>query len=144
MSASTIDANILIYASNESDPAHQPARRLVERLARGPDLVYVFWPVVMAYLRIVTHPAILPRPLSAMAALANVDALLARPHLLTPCEGDGFWGLFQQVAGLDTAGNAVPDAHLVSLMRRHGVGRIFSRDRDLRRYEGVVVVDPFA
>lgn len=51
----TVDANVLVYASNEADPAHGVARALVERLAAGPDLVYLFWPTIMGYLRI-DHP----------------------------------------------------------------------------------------
>lgn len=60
----TLDGNVLVYASNDADPAHRPARALVERLAAGPDILYLFWPCLMAYLRIVTHPGILPRPLT--------------------------------------------------------------------------------
>jgi uncharacterized protein len=38
----------------------------------------------------------------------------------------------------------VPDAHLAALMRQHGVSIIYTRDRDLRRYETVDARDPFA
>ena len=51
----------------------QGAFELVRRLARGPELVYFFWPTLMAYLRIVTHPGILPRPLAPPHAMRNVD-----------------------------------------------------------------------
>ncbi len=60
--SATVDANILVYASNTDDPAFRSARALVERLAEGPDLVYLFWPTIMGHLRIVTHPGILPKP----------------------------------------------------------------------------------
>ncbi|MGI8824299.1 MAG: hypothetical protein ACR2JC_01390 [Chloroflexota bacterium] len=53
----TVDANVLVFASNAADPTFRPARTLVERLAAGPELVYLFWPAVTGYLRIVTHPA---------------------------------------------------------------------------------------
>ena len=38
----------------------------------------------------------------------------------------------------------MPDAHLVGLMRQHGVGTIWTRDRDFRRFSGIKVRDPFA
>jgi toxin-antitoxin system PIN domain toxin len=142
--SATVDANVLVYASNEADPAHVRARELVERLARGPDLLYLFWPVLLGYLRIVTHPAVLPRPLNAAAAIENVSALLALPHVRTPGEADGFWALFQATAAGNARGNAVPDAHVATLMRQHGVGTIYTRDRDFRRYDGIRVEDPFA
>jgi predicted nucleic acid-binding protein len=40
--SATVDASVLVYASNTDDPAFHPARALVERLAQGPDLVYLF------------------------------------------------------------------------------------------------------
>ena len=38
--SSTVDANILVYASNTADPMHGPAQALVARLAAGPELVH--------------------------------------------------------------------------------------------------------
>jgi predicted nucleic acid-binding protein len=35
----TVDTNILLYAANSDDDAHQPARELLQRLAAGPDLL---------------------------------------------------------------------------------------------------------
>ncbi|HVC76761.1 MAG TPA: TA system VapC family ribonuclease toxin [Candidatus Micrarchaeaceae archaeon] len=142
MSAS-VDANILIYASNQAEPVHQQAIQLVQRLAAGPDLLYLFWPTMLGYLRIVTDPAILPKPLSPRDAAANVEALVSRPHVRTPGEADGFWELFRSTSRDQARGNDVPDAHLVTLMRQHGVRRIYSRDSGFRRYPDVEVVDPF-
>jgi predicted nucleic acid-binding protein len=36
------------------------------------------------------------------------------------------------------------DAQIVTLMRQDGVATIYTRDRDLRRYEQIDVRDPFA
>ena len=141
--SATVDANILIYASNTADPMHEPALELVRRLAMGPDLVYLFWPTLMAYLRIVTHPAILPRPLAPIQAMRNVEALLDRPHVRTASEGEAFWPAFKSAAGERPRGNDVPDAHLAALMRHHGVGLIYTRDRGFRRFDGIEASDPF-
>lgn len=115
---------------------------MVERLAAGPDLVYLFWPAVMGYLRIVTHAGILPRPLGPSEALANVEALLGRPHVRTPGEGRGFLDLYRATGGEAARVNDVPDSHLVALMRQHGVAKIYTRDRDFRRYDDIAVIDP--
>lgn len=141
--SATVDTNVLVYASNRSDPAHASALTLIERLAAGPELLYLFWPALVGYLRIVTHPGILPRPLTPAAALGNITALLAPAHVRAPGEADGFWTLFQTTAGQRVRGNEVPDAHLATLMRQHGVGRIYTRDRDFRRFDGITVEDPF-
>lgn len=142
--SSTVDANILIYSSNIVDPLYEPANALVRRLAAGPELVYLFWPTLMAYLRIVTHPAILPRPLAPADAIRNVEALLSRPHMRQPGEDAGFWEIFRSIAGDRSRGNDVPDAHLAALMRQHGVRLIYTRDRDFRRFDGIDARDPFA
>lgn len=97
----------------------------------------------MGFLRIATHPAIFPTPLTPGQAATAVAALLERPHVRTSSEGSGFWDLYRLTAGKDTAGNHVPDAHLAALMREHGVAVIYTRDRDFRRYEGVEARDPF-
>lgn len=139
----TIDANVLVYASNEADPVHAAARTLIERLAAGPELVYLFWPALMGYLRIVTHPAILPRPLPPADAVANVTALLTRKHVRAPGEAEGFWDIVRSGPTKRLRGNAVPDGHLAGLMQQNGVTTIYTRDRDFRRFEGIRVEDPF-
>ena len=142
--SATLDVNVLIYASNSADPAHQAARELVERLGGGPDLLYLFWPTLMGYLRIATHPGILPRPLEPRVAIANLSDLVALPHVRSPGEVEGFWELFRATAGHTRRGDDVPDAHLATLMRQHGVRVIYTRDRGFRRFEGIDVRDPFA
>ena len=140
----TVDANVLVNASNEADPAHARAGQLVESLAAGPEIVYLFWPTIMGYLRIATHPSVLPRPLAPRDALANVNTLIALPHVRTPGETDGFWDLYLATRTDTDRGNDVPDGHLAALMRQHGVGTIYTRDRDFRRFDGIVAEDPFA
>ena len=121
-----------------------PARALLERLAAGPELLYLFWPCLLGYVRLVTHPGMLPRPLAAADALGNVAALLGLAHVRAPGEGDGFLEVYHRTADANTRGNAVPDAHLAALMRQHGVATIYSRDRDFLRFEGLTARDPFA
>lgn len=59
-----IDANVLRYASDEQSPRQRTALDLLEQLAAGAGLVYLFWPVAMAYLRIATHPSVFENPLA--------------------------------------------------------------------------------
>ncbi len=140
----TFDANVLLYASDESSPFHARARAFLDRIVGGDELVYVFWPTVMAYLRIATHPGIFEKPLQPAQALANVEHLLEYAHVQTTGEGDGFWPSYRRIAGdADARGNLVPDAHVVALMVENGVREIWTNDRDYRRFESIVVRDPF-
>lgn len=140
----TVDTNILLYAANADDDLYGQARELVERLGSGPDLLYLFWPTIMGFLRIATHPAIFPNPASPNEAIATITTLLERPTVRTPAEEDGFWEVYRSTAGDSARGNHVPDAHLAALMRQHGVAVIYTRDRDFRRYDGIEARDPFA
>ena len=139
-----IDANLLLYASDESSPVHDKARALLEEIAAGPDLVYVFWPVALGYLRNATHPRVFDHPLSVEEAIGNLGRLIERPHVRTPGEGDRFWSrLISVTRETYVRGNLIPDAHLVALMREHGVSKIWTRDRDFRKFDGIEVTDPF-
>lgn len=142
--SATVDTNILLYAANADDKAHPIARELLERLAGGPDLFYLFWPTIMGFLRIASHPSIFPTPQTPEQATAAVTGLVVRPNVRTAGERDGFWGLYRSTADRQTRGNHVPDAHLAALMRQHGVTVIYSRDRDFRRYDGIDARDPFS
>lgn len=141
----TVDANVLLYASDLSSSRQAHAAELLTSLAAGPQLLYLFWPVVSAYLRVATHPSIFERPLPASAARQNVGALVSRAHVRTPGEDEGFWSHFEPTLRAGTVrGNLVTDAHIVALMRQHGVSTIWSADQDFRRFPGIALRDPFA
>ena len=53
-----IDANILLYASDQGSPRAAEARRFLEDCARNGQPFALAWPTLMAYLRIATHPKI--------------------------------------------------------------------------------------
>ena len=135
----TVDTNVLVYASNRADPWHASARSVLGHLATGPAIVYLFWPVLLGYLRLVTHPAILPRPLGPEKAIRNVSRLIELPHVRTAGEGESFWTTFVSTAPPHVRGNDVPDAHLAALMRQQGVRIIYTLDRGFRRYEDIEV-----
>lgn len=70
---------------------------------------------------------------------------MAPSHVRVAGEGDSFWVSFRTVAAdVKPRGNLVPDAHLVGLMREHGVSTIWSHDRDFRKFRGITVKDPFS
>jgi toxin-antitoxin system PIN domain toxin len=139
-----LDVNILLYAADRSSEHHERARRLLEHLAAGPAILHLFWPVLIGYVRIATHPAVFERPLKLEEALAGIDDLLDRPHVRVSGEEDRFWPNFRRVAAeVEARGNLVSDAHLVALMGQQGVSTIWSHDRDFRKFAGITPKDPF-
>jgi toxin-antitoxin system PIN domain toxin len=141
----TVDTNVLVYASNPRVPENERASALLAHLAAGPALVVLLWPTLISYVRLVTGSFVYPQPLTHAEAVANVGSLLDRSHVRAVGESDAFWETYQRVAEpVAPRGNLVSDAHLVALMHQHGVSRIWSRDRDLRKFDGITVTDPFA
>jgi len=140
-----LDVNVLLYASNRSSDRYNAARRFLDSCAAGPEILCLAWPVLMAYIRIATHPRIFEHPLSPGEALGNVLALLSLPHVRGISEQEGFPDAYQHVtANLVVRGNLVPDAHLAAILFQHGVRTLYTGDRDFRKFETLDVRDPFA
>jgi toxin-antitoxin system PIN domain toxin len=130
-----IDANILLYASDADNERNAPASAFLRRCAEGTEVFYVAWITVMAYVRIATHPHIFRTPLSPDTAMRNVEELLAIPMCQTLSEEEGFWRVYASVAqDVAAKGNLVPDAHLAALLRQHGIKRLYTYDRDFRKF----------
>jgi toxin-antitoxin system PIN domain toxin len=138
-----IDLNVLVLASNAAAVEHAAARAFLEKCAAGPEVLCLAWPTVMGYLRITTHPSIFARPLSPSEALANVRSLLSMPQTRALGEEEGFFALYETVAGTSVRGNLVPDAHLAAILLQHGVTTLYTRDADFRRFEFLDVRKPF-
>ena len=66
---------------------------------------------------------------------------LPRGRMLT--EADGFLPVLRDVGtGVTLRGNAVPDAHLVAVLRQHGVRTLYTADADFRRFGFLDVRNP--
>ena len=140
----SVDVNVLLYASDTSSPRHPEAIRFLEQRASDPDLFCLAWPTLIAYLRISTHPRIFARPLSPNEALDNVESVLSLSRVRVLSEGEGFLQIYREAtAHFPVRGNVVPDAHLAALLRQHGVRRLYTVDRDFRKFDFLEVVDPF-
>lgn len=132
----SVDVNILLYASDASSDFHRDAREFLEERRRDPDILYLPYLVMTSYLRIATHPAIFASPLRPPDALANLETLLAFPRARALGERDDFLRDYQAVTeGLFVRGNGVPDAHLATVLRQHGVRVLYTHDRDFSRFE---------
>ena len=98
----------------------------------------------MSYIRISTHPSIFSHPLSPDEALENIESLLSQPRVRVLSEDDGFLAVYRQVSGnFPVRGNLVPGAHLAALLLQHGVRKIYTADSDFKKFEFLVVENPF-
>lgn len=139
----SVDVNVLLYASDAGCAEHSKAAAFVSACATDKELWCMAWLTLMSFMRMATHPAIFTKPLSHEEAARNVDNLLALPQLRLIDEGAGFWARYREVAQeAPVRGNLVPDAHLVAVLRQHGVKTIYTREKDFRKFGGLKAIDP--
>lgn len=140
-----VDVNILLYASDKGSPLHEKAADFLHGCVSGREVFCLAWITLMSYMRMATHPTIFDRPLAHQDAARNVEALLATPTCRVISEEEGFWAVYRQVTkDVPTKGNLVRDAHLAALMSQHGVVRLYTHDRDFRKFSFLDVRDPLA
>lgn len=138
------DANLFLYAADETSARHAAARAWVEAALSGSETVALAWTVLLAFLRIATNPAVFERPLVAEDALDLIDGWLAQPCSVVVHPTDRHSAVLRELlAPLGAAGNLTSDAHLAALAIEHGA-ELCSCDSDFSRFGGLRWVDPLA
>lgn len=137
-----VDANVLIYAVNASDPKHGVSRRWLDDALNGDARIGLAWVCLTAFLRLTTKVGLFPTPLPVDAALDVVRSWVEHPAtvLLEPTSRH-LTVLSGLLGATGTGGNLVSDAHLGALAIEHGA-TIVSYDGDFGRFPGVRVRPP--
>jgi toxin-antitoxin system PIN domain toxin len=140
----SVDVNVLLYASDRKSENYAAAILFLESRPSDPDIFCLFWPTLLSYLRMSTHPKLFSHPLSPQEAVANIEALLNLPRVRVLSETEAFLAVYREVTqGFPVRGNLVPDAHLATLLKQHDVRRLYTSDADFRKFTFLEVIDPF-
>lgn len=132
-----VDANVLLYAVNRSDPRHERARDWLDAELSGGTTVGFAWIVLLAFLRLSTRVGLFPRPLATADALDIVRAWLAQPPAVVVQETPNHLEVLADLLGPTGAGgNLATDAHLAALAVEHRAG-VVTFDSDFARFPGV-------
>lgn len=137
-----VDANVLLYAVNESEPRHERARVWLDGALNASEPVGFAWIALLAFVRLSTKAELFPSPLSLDGALGCIRGWLAQPPsvVLEPTARH-----LEIMAGLlgptGTGGNLVNDAHLAAIAVEHGA-TVVTYDTDFGRFQGVRVFSP--
>ena len=131
------DVNVLLYAYSPASPEHGRARKCVEDVFSGDELVSLPWQTISAFIRILTDPRLpgVRRPVKEIVEI--VDGWIEQPNvrLLTP--GERHWTLFQEMLLKGQArGPMTTDAQLAALTIESG-GVLYTTDRDFARFPGL-------
>ena len=133
------DVNVLPYAINEQAHHHFAAKKWLEQTLNGATTVGFPWVVLLAFLRLSTHPAIAAQ---LGAGHRILEGWLSRPNAVIAAPSPRHLGMVRGLLEeVGTAGNLVNDAHLAALALEHHA-EIVSFDGDFDRFHGVRRVLP--
>lgn len=132
-----VDANVLLYAVNESDPRHEQARTWLDQSLGGEEALGFSWSVLLAFLRLSTRSGLFPNPLPPAAAVELVRAWLDQPASVVVEPSARHLDLLGGLLGsAGSAGNLVSDGHLAALSLDHDA-TVVTYDNDFGRFPGV-------
>ena len=139
----SIDANMLLFASDERGPLDQqavgfPATRMDDR-----EVCCLPWDACVSALWMAAHPATIDGPLAEEDAACNVETLLNTRTRRAIGGEEGFWNVHREVTkDAPARGNWAPDANLAALPSQHGMVKLYTRDKDFRRFSFLDVCAP--
>ncbi len=136
------DVNLLIYAYDETVPLHTQAREWWEAALSGSEPVGIPWIVVLAFVRLMTHPTLAQNPMTVTQARTATMSWLELDHvrLLSPSPTT-IIRFFDLLQGAGTGGNLSTNAMIAALASEYG-GCVYSSDRDFGRFSNLVWHNP--
>ena len=131
------DTNVFLYSVNPMSPHHKQAAKWLGGAFDGATGVGLTWLALIGFIRLSTHHAMLPKPLSVADATGMVEDWLLHPRarLLHPTERHS--GILARLLlTMGTAGNLTNDAHLAALAIEHNA-TIGSFDKDFKKFSSL-------
>lgn len=102
------------------------------------------WPVIHAFLRIVTSPAPYSQAYSVVEATDIIDSILSRSHVTLVSASPSHWlTLKRLLVELRVTNRLVMDADLAALAIEHGAS-LCTNDRDFSRFPGLKIINPIS
>jgi toxin-antitoxin system PIN domain toxin len=136
------DANLLLYAYNESAAQHERAKEWLEERLSSPEIFGLSWQIITAFLRISTSPKSFPLPFNLDEAIEIVEDWLAQPQVKILQPTEKHWKIFSNlIVEGQTNGAIMMDAHLAALAIEHGA-TLATTDRDFARFLKLKTINP--
>ena len=131
------DVNLLVYAYNDEAQFHEPARLWWEGAVNGTEREGVPWVVSTGFVRLMTHPRVLTRPVNATQAVDYVLEWFAYPHVIPIKPGVEHLTHFRRnLAAAGMGANLVTDSHIATLAMEYQA-ELHSNDTDFSRFPGL-------
>lgn len=139
-----VDANLLIYAADDTSPQHERAADWLTSELNGDRPVGLPWESLIAFVRISTDPRIAGRPTSVEQAWRIVETWLAATPAWIPQPTERHADVLGTLLKRYRLGaKLVPDVHLAAIAVEHGL-ELCSADTDFARFTEVRWTNPLA
>ena len=141
-----VDTNLLIYATFRDTPEHERARAWLQaQLAEGEDTIALCWPVVYAFVRLVSSARVFgPHAVTVGAGWSVAAAYLDQPAVRLVTAGAGHMAIASELAATPgLRSDDVPDIEIAALAIEHGLV-LASHDHGFRRFSRLRVTDPLS
>lgn len=136
------DANLLLYAYDQSSPFHPKAAAWCERIMGHSSPTILLPAVVFGFVRISTHSRIFTHPLSVAEASAHVRSWLDRKQVrLHDMLLEDVNAALALLEAAGTAGNLTTDAQIAAVALRLDA-EVHTADLDFGRFAGVRFSNP--
>lgn len=137
-----VDANITIYAHDTASDRHARAKEWLENLLGNEQDVRFGLVTLLAFVRVMTSPRVLMRPVTPAEAVGIVATWMQRENVAICEPTERHWPLLADLATKGQArGALLMDAHLAALAIEHGA-TLATTDRDFARFPGLRWIDP--
>ncbi len=131
------DVNLLVYAYDADSPFNNSAIRWWEDLVNGSERVGVPWVVSVGFMRLMTHPQFLARPVTTAKVVDWVQEWFQFPHVTPVNPGaDHLVQLQRNLVAAGVGGNLVTDCHIAALAIEYQA-EVHSNDTDFSRFPGL-------
>jgi toxin-antitoxin system PIN domain toxin len=136
------DANLLLYAYDQSSPFHARSKAWCEAMLSGQAQVILVPAVLFAFVRISTHPRVFQNPLPVAEATGHVRSWLARKQVrLHEMLEEDIESALRMLESAGTAGNLTTDAQIASVAQRLDA-EVHTADLDFGRFPKVRFLNP--
>ena len=139
-----VDTNLLIYAAIRECKEHDRADKLFTDWGTAAEPWHITWSVAYEFMRVVTHRAALPHPLTFAEAWSFIECLRTSPSFGILVETERHAEVVRDLTREypHTSGNLLHDLHIAALMREHGVVEIRTADLGFHQFKFLRVVNP--
>jgi toxin-antitoxin system PIN domain toxin len=140
-----VDTNLLVYATFADAPEHSRARAWIDEKLGGQEGIVLCWPVLYAFVRLVTSARIFgAHALGVAEGWQSAAAYLAQPGVRIVVAGGGHATVAAELAATPgLRSEDVPDVELAALAIEHGLV-LASHDHGFRRFAALRFVDPLS